>query len=172
DEDFGTSPVIFHDNEGRTLVGANHKDEIFYAYELDNIQAGPIWQLGIGTNEGMMPAYDPDHGDGGTLIVGGRAGVESTLYSVDPGTGEMRWGPVALAEFHGNVAIANGLIFVNAGRDGVRVLDEATGSILRTLMPANVGVAFSGIAVSNGFIYWLSGPYLNAWSLPGYVPPS
>src|SRR5206468_11717349 len=36
----------------------------------------------------------------------------------------------------------------------------------------HVGRAFSGIAVADGFIYWLSGPYLNAWSLPGYVPPT
>lgn len=172
DQDFGTTPVFFHDNLGRSLVGANHKDDIFYAYEVDNIQAGPIWQLGIGTNVGMMPAYDPDFGDGGTLIIGGQSGVESTLYAVDPATGAIRWGPVQLAEFHGNVAIANGLIFVNAGRDGVRVLDEATGAILRTIVPDRVGVAFSGIAVAHGFVYWLSGAYLNAWSLPGYVPPS
>jgi hypothetical protein len=25
--------------------------------------------------------------------------------------------------------------------------------------------------VSGGFVYWLSGAYLNAWSLPGGAPP-
>ena len=135
DQDFGSTPVFFHDSQGRSLVGASHKDDVFYAYGVDNIQAGPVWQLGIGTNVGMMPAYDPDFGDGGTLIVGGQSGVESTLFAVDPATGATRWGPVELAEFHGNVAIANGLIYVNGGRDGVCVLDEATGTILRTLMP-------------------------------------
>jgi hypothetical protein len=172
DQDFGTTPVFFSDAAGRVLVGAGHKDDVFYAYELEHIQDGPIWQLGIGTNVGMMPAYDPTFGDGGLLIVGGQSGVESTLYGVDPANGGILWGPLELAEFHGNIAIANGLIFVNAGRDGVRVIDEATGAILRSLIPDHIGMAFSGIAVSHGFIYWLSGAYLNAWSLPGYIPPT
>src|SRR5262249_30878781 len=37
DEDWGTTPIIFHDAQGRTLVGANHKNGWFYAYDLDNV---------------------------------------------------------------------------------------------------------------------------------------
>ncbi|SRR5712692_727175 len=30
----------------------------------------------------------------------------------------------------------------------------------------DAGPSFSGVAVTGGFMYWLSGPRLNAWSLP------
>ena len=43
DMDFGTTPVIFHDSQGRTLVGANHKNGAFYAFDINNISAGPVW---------------------------------------------------------------------------------------------------------------------------------
>src|SRR5436190_5919140 len=84
DQDYGTSPVIFHDNQGRTLVGANHKNGIFYTLVIDSINAGPIWQKSSGTTVGMMPAYDPTFGDGGTLFIYGSSG---RLYAVDPATG-------------------------------------------------------------------------------------
>ena len=59
DQDYGTTPVIFHDGQGRDLVGANHKNGTFYAFLLNNVSAGPIWQRATGTTVGMMPAYDP-----------------------------------------------------------------------------------------------------------------
>jgi polyvinyl alcohol dehydrogenase (cytochrome) len=34
DLDFGTTPVVFHDSTGRSLVGANQKNGSFYAYDL------------------------------------------------------------------------------------------------------------------------------------------
>ena len=43
---------------------------------------------------------------------------------------------------------------------------ELNGALLRTLSPANAGATNSGVAVSNGFIYWVAGGYVNAWSLP------
>ena len=69
DQDFGTTPVIFHDSLGRTLVGAGHKNGNFYTYVLNNIQAGAIWTRSGGTSVGLMPAYDPTFGSGGTLFI-------------------------------------------------------------------------------------------------------
>ena len=57
DQDFGTTPVIFSDNLGRTLVGANHKNGTFYTYVLNNITAGPIWSRGTGTNRPLRVMY-------------------------------------------------------------------------------------------------------------------
>jgi hypothetical protein len=62
------------------------------------------------------------------------------------------------------MAIANGLVFVSTG-GRVLILDGATGRLLRTLAPDNPGASFSGVVVSGGSVYWLSGPYLNAWGL-------
>ncbi len=168
DADFGTTPVIFHDSQSRTLVGANHKNGVFYAYVLNNVSGGPLWSRSTGTSVGMMPAYDPSYGSGGTLFIFGSG---SRLYAVDPATGTDRWPSVTTGSAHGNMAIANGLIFLNMG-SGLQIRDETNGSLLRTLTPANSGAANSGLAVSNGFIYWLSGSYINAWSLPPGVTPT
>jgi hypothetical protein len=73
---------------------------------------------------------------------------------------------------HGNMAIANGLIFLNTGSGGLQIRSETDGSLLRTLAPPNAGATNSGVAVSNGFIYWLSGSYINAWSLPVQGTPT
>ncbi len=167
DLDFGTTPVIFHDSQNRVLVGAGHKNDIFYTFVLNDINSGPIWMKNTGTKVGMMPAYDPTFGAGGTLFIAG----SSNLYAVDPATGNNRWSPVPLGNVRGNMAIANGLIFTNEnGRVDVR--NESNGAVLTTLVPANAGGNNSGPVVSNGFVYFLSGSYINAWSLSGTPSPT
>lgn len=162
DLDFGTSPVIFRDAGGRTLVGANQKNGVFFAYLLSNLAAGPVWQRALGISVGMMPAYDPGLGAGGTLFV---AGDNGQLFALDPATGADRYPPLAVGFTHANMAIVNGLVFVSTG-GRVLILEGASGRLLRSLDPANPGASFSGVVVAGGFVYWLSGPYLNAWGLP------
>jgi outer membrane protein assembly factor BamB len=161
DQDFGTTPVVFTDRLGRTLVGASNKNGVFYAYRADDISSGPIWSRAIGINPGMMAAYDPARGPGGTLLVTGNEGV---LYGVDPADGQDRWPPLSLGTSHGNLAVANGLVFANvAGR--VAVLESATGRVLRVLDPGVDGGAFSGVVVAQGKVIWMAGPTLQAWGL-------
>jgi hypothetical protein len=70
------------------------------------------------------------------------------------------------------MAIANGLIYINAGQN-LLVLDEATGKVLRTISPKNQGKGLSGPVISGGMVYWVSGAYINAWHVPGSsVTPS
>ena len=169
DKDYATTPIIFHDSRNRTLVAAHHKDESFYVYDLNNLAAGPIWQRQTGTIIGMMPAYDPTNGPGGTLLfIDGKG----QLNAVDPATGADRWPAVMVGSARGNMAVANGLVFLNIGPGGVGVVDETTGHPVTTLQPGNAGKAYSGVVVSGGFVYWLSGEYLNAWSIPSLVTPT
>jgi outer membrane protein assembly factor BamB len=161
DLDWGTTPVFFKDRGGRTLLGANHKNGVFYAYAADSVGAGPIWQRSMGVSIGMMPAYDPNRGAGGTLFF---VGDNGQLFGVDPATGTDRWPPVAVGFMFGNMALANGLIFVSSG-GSVVILDAAAGTVIRTLTPTDPGPSYSGVVVAGGFVYWLSGPKLNAWSL-------
>jgi outer membrane protein assembly factor BamB len=166
DLDFGTTPIIFHDSTGRALVGSANKNGTFYTYALDNIAGGPIWSRMMGIRIGMMPAYDPNFGPGGTLFI---VGASARLYAVNPATGNNRW-PDVEANGRGNMAVANGLNFLND--NGVlRILDEKNGNLLRVIIPDHQGDSNSGVAVAHGFIYWLSGGYLNAWSLPEGSPP-
>jgi outer membrane protein assembly factor BamB len=163
DQDFGSSPVIFHDRSGRLLVGASHKDDHFYAYELNNVGKGPIWSRPAGYPVGLLAAYDPTFGDGGTLFF---AGTDALLDALEPATGADRRPPTKIGQLHGNIAIANGLIFADAGQEGLMIVRESDGKLLRTLMPDKVGLGYTGVAVSRGVIYWVSGGYLNAWGLP------
>ena len=162
DLDFGTTPVIFHDSTGRLLTGANHKNGTFYAYVLDKVSSGPALvprHRHLGRHDARLR---PDSGRGGTLFIA----ANGKIYAVDPATGKDRWAAVSVGTMHGNMAIASGMIFANTGASGVQVLDEAKGTHLRTLLPANAGAANSGVVVANGAVYWLSGSYVNAWGLP------
>jgi outer membrane protein assembly factor BamB len=95
------------------------------------------------------------------LFVVGDNGV---LFGLDPANGQDRWPPLALGHMYGNLALANGLLFVNSeGR--VYVIDAGAGRVLRILTPAAPGPAFTGVVIANGLVYWLAGPVLNAWGL-------
>ena len=169
DDDLGTSPVVFHDAGGRALVAASIKSGTVFAWALDSLAAGPIWKRKVGTIVGLAPAYDPTAGTGGTLFFGGYDGDHYTggnglLFAVDPATGADRWPPFKVGNMAGNIAVAGGLVFLNAG-NGVAVLDNRTGALLTVLRPANPGRTFSGVVVSGGAVYWKSGSFLNAWRL-------
>jgi outer membrane protein assembly factor BamB len=159
DLDFGTSPVVFGDTQGRTLVAANNKNGTIYAYDVHQLGSGAIWQRQEGISVGLMPAFDAVSK---TLWFGGDNG---RLFAVDPATGVDRFAGSTVGFMNGNVALVGELVLANStGR--AMVLEAATGHVLRELDPANAGRNFSGIAVAGGSIYWLSGEYLNAWGLP------
>ncbi len=177
DDDWGTTPVIFHDSQGRTLVGANHKNGTFYAYLLDSIADGPIWERATGTRVGMMPAYDPSVGPGGTLYIAGEADWVTSIYMVDPATGQDRHPPQVIGALNGNMALAGGLLFLNVddaptGSSSLQVRDASDGTLLRTITPGHTGRTYSGVAVANGMVYWMSGAYLNAWSVAAVPSPT
>lgn len=163
DLDFGTTPVVFRDAQGRALVGANNKNGVFYAYDLAHVGTGAVWTRATGISVGTMPAYDPNVGAGGTVFIVGDNGV---LYGVDPATGNDRWAPVAVGFANGSLALANGLVFIGAGNGSVAILDASTGAVLRTLAPATQGPTYSGPIVANGMVYAMAGPDLNGWGLP------
>ena len=163
-QDFVTTPIVFSDGSGRVLVGASHKTGEFYAYVASDIRAGPVWSRTVGAIIGLAPAFDPDVGQGGTLFFGGHDQVGSgQIHAVDPATGADRWPPMTVGQAHGNLALANGVLYANTGVAGLRTFDATTGASLRTLEPAEPGEAYSGPVVARGTVYWLSGPVLNAW---------
>jgi outer membrane protein assembly factor BamB len=167
DGDFGSSPTIFHDRSGRTLVGASHKNGTFYTYDMSDIGSGPVWSREIDAKTGIMPAYDPTFVDGGTLFVlgGGRK-----LYALDPATGDDRW-PAVTAGGFGHMAVANGLIYLN-DHGTLLILDERTGQMLREIVPDNADSSFTGPVVAHGLVYWMAGSRLNVWGLHSDAQPT
>jgi outer membrane protein assembly factor BamB len=164
DMDFVSTPIVFSDSNGRLLAGASQKTGIFYAYLAGSIGSGPIWSRVVGAVIGLAPAYDPQVGNGGTLFFGGTDDQgQDQIHAVDPATGVDRWPPVTVGKTHGNIAVANGLLFVNTGETGLQIFDEKTGAALRVLVPSQPGPSYSGVAVAQGSIYWLAGSVLNVW---------
>lgn len=159
DLDFGTTPVLFTDRPGRTLVAAQNKNGVLYTYDLGRLSAGAIWQRQNGLAVGLMPAFDSTLG---TLFF---AGDNGQLFGVDPATGVDRWPSVAVGFMNGNLALANGLLFASSG-GRVFVLDATSGRVRRSLDSDNPGRSFSGVVVAGGAIYGMSGGYLNGWGLP------
>jgi outer membrane protein assembly factor BamB len=166
DQDWATTPVIFPDTGGRTLVGATHKNGTFYAYDLDNVSAGPVWEWEAGSMVGMPPAYDPTFGAGGTLIFL----LYGRLIYIDPSTGQARGYSAPVGSALNGIAVANRLAYLNSGGTLV-IVEEATGDVLRRIEPPLQRLALSGPSVSNGTVFWSSGAYLNAWRLGPSITP-
>jgi len=167
DLDWGTTPVLFHVRNGRMMVGAGHKDGTFYAYDLNNVNGGPVWSRHPGPETSTAPAYDPTFGDGGTLFFSN----SQRLYAVNPFNGSYRWAnnSVYIGEAHGSIAIANGLIYINKVGT-LEILNEVNGDIVRSITPPQAGISYTVPAVSHGVVYWTSGAYLSAWELPQPTP--
>jgi len=161
DADWGSSPTLFTDAAGRKLVGAGQKDGGYYAFDRNDLAAGPVWvapiavggdvpQMGEGTLS--TAAFD-----GTTLYIGGGAppdgGDPSRLGSVcavRPDDGTILWrytfdGPVLAP-----VSFANGVAFAVGGRSVV-AFDGATGDVLWSYQMKNLG--YGGIAIANGHVY-------------------
>src|SRR4029453_2117269 len=96
DEDWNTSPIVFHDASGRQLVGAGHKDGKFYAYDQNDVSAGPVWHWQPGFDTGTLSAYDPTFLSGGTLFF--MSAMERRLYAIGPADGTERWPSVFIGE--------------------------------------------------------------------------
>ena len=160
DQDWGVTPIVFPGGGGRTFIAAAHKNGHVYAYDLAHVDAGPVWDVAAGLTIGALGAYD---GADGILYVAGSHGL---LYAFDPATGNQPHTPIVAGTTHGNVALAGGLLFANTGTQGLRIFDAATGEPVATYVPDHAGRSYSGVTVANGFVYWQSGQYLNAWSVP------
>ena len=58
DDDFGAAPVLFDVRGCGSYAAANNKDGFLYIWDRDDIAAGPLFKLGIGT-----ASYDPFVGE-------------------------------------------------------------------------------------------------------------
>src|SRR3954447_14034990 len=161
DGDWGSSPTLFTNAAGRQLVGAGQKDGGYYAFDRNDLEAGPVWvapiavggdvpQIGQGTLS--TAAFD-----GKRLYVGGgipRDNIDPAVFgavsAVNPATGKVMWrhtfnGPVVAP-----VSFANGVVFAVGGTTVV-ALDAATGATLWSFEMNAWG--FGGVAIARGRAY-------------------
>jgi hypothetical protein len=74
DFDWGTSPVLYSNAAGNSMVAAADKNGVLYAFNRSNVSAGPVWRQRVAYAD---PGVEPQAG-GGTLSTGDANG--STLY--------------------------------------------------------------------------------------------
>ena len=161
DADWGSSPTLFSDAKGRQLVGAGQKDGGYYAFDRDNLAAGPVWIAPIAIG-GEVPqqgqgTLSTAAFDGKRLYVGGgipRDTIDPSVFgavsAVDPATGKILWQHTFNGPVVGPVSFANGVVFAAGGKT-VAALDAATGALLWSYDMKAWG--FGGVAIARGHVY-------------------
>jgi polyvinyl alcohol dehydrogenase (cytochrome) len=149
DSDFGGTPMLFTANIGgvsRQLVGAVNKNGVYYAFDRNDLAAGPVWtyaaeSTALAKSAGTFSACEDLNtisssawaGSGTPVIVAGLAASRSscigTLAALDPDTGQPEWQDSLQAPVLGAVTEVPGLVAVGAGSN-VDVLSSSTGAQL------------------------------------------
>lgn len=157
DADWGSSPTLFNDAAGRRLVGAGHKDGHYYAFDRDNLAAGPVWMAPV-ARSGEIPqegdgTLSTAAFDGTRLYVGGGMPPDSadplvggSVVAIDPSNGNVLWRQTMPGTVIAPVSTARGVVYA-VGGNLLEAINGATGDVLwsyRTAAPIYGGVAIAG----------------------------
>ncbi len=162
DTDWGTTPTLMTDKNGRLLLAAANKNGVLYAFDRTNLAAGPVWQRTIAVGGDCPPCGDGSIASGtfanGTLYyAGGNTVINGTGYrgavrAIDPATGAVLWEHGSDQAVIPAIAYDNGLVFDAAG-PVLEVLDAATGHSLYVYGTGG-GAIYSAPAISGGILYF------------------
>ncbi len=162
DSDFGATPTLFTGvigGQSEPLVGVINKNGIFYAFERDALDSGPVWstQIAIGGGDPTVGQGDVASAsfDGTTLYVGGDAtnSCSGSLNALNPSTGAFIWqhcftnGGYVLG---GVTSASGGVVAVGEGTNIV-VVSAATGASLFTY--AGKGIFWGPPSIADGTLY-------------------
>jgi polyvinyl alcohol dehydrogenase (cytochrome) len=151
DDDFGATPNLFRDADGRLVLGAANKDGGYYA--LDPATGGLLWHTDV---------VDPVPGVGGFIgspavwdgkVFGGTAiGTPPYYHSLDGASGDVRWQGIAAPTYAAS-SVANGVVLAGALDGLLKAFDAETGRPLWAsplLGPISSGPAVVGDLVVVG----------------------
>jgi polyvinyl alcohol dehydrogenase (cytochrome) len=153
DTDFGATPNLFVDRDGRPVLGAGKKDGTYYA--LDPATGRELWRTHVvdpAPNIGGFigsPAVDGGNVFGGTAI-----GTPPYFHSIDGATGAVRF-QGGVGPTYGATAVVNGVAFNAALDDLLKAYDTDTGALLWSAPLAGPGS--SGPAVYGDMLFIGSG---------------
>lgn len=167
DRDFGSTPTLFKatiNGHVTNMVGVVNKNGIYYAFNRDNINAGPVWEDTIGV-AGDCPLCGtaqiaPSATDGTNLYIASEnttingSNCAGSIRKLDPATGNYLWQD-CLNDGHVLAAVTDvpGVVFVAAGPDLLAV-SASNGNILKTLTDSSSGSLYFGPAsIANGVVY-------------------
>lgn len=174
DIEWGSSPTIFHKQDGSTIVAASGKDGILYARNAGSLTFAWTVKLAVqcvspeqGCGSLSTPAFD-----GETLFTGaGDSNVEDdplgTVYALNPENGATVWRRATDGVVIAPVTVANGLVYVSTTL-GLLIFDAASGDELWD--DGQRGTLYSQPVVVDGTVYstYVTGEVV-AWRL-GTLP--
>jgi len=160
DSDFGNTPLLFNDSHGNPLVTAVNKNGFDYAWNRNNLAAGPVW-----TQTVTLPGSCPQCGDGsassgafangmlfqagGSTVING-VGYRGSVRALNPDNGNFLWQHGDSDPVIPGLAYSNGLIFDGAGST-FEVLDASSGTRLYSYTTG--GYLYAAPSISNGQVY-------------------
>jgi outer membrane protein assembly factor BamB len=161
DADWGSSPTLFEDRDGRQLVGAGHKDGHYYAFSRENLGFGPVWAAEVARLGEVPQAGDGTLStaafDGSRLFVGGGVppgdadpDAVGSVVAIDPTTGDIQWRHTFPGTVIAPVSAVNNVVFA-AGGNLVAALDGTTGNLLWSFSTASA--IYGGIAIAGDMIF-------------------
>lgn len=178
DSDWGTSPVLTVDSQGRQLVSVANKNGVLYTFLRNDLAAGPIWQHAISFGGDCPYCGDGTVASGiyanGTLYYAGGnievddVGHQGSISAFNPGTGQVLWTHYLSGVPVGSPSYENGVIYVPAG-EYLLALNAANGAALWTY-DLEAGT-YGAPAISDGTVYLGTlDDAVHAFALPARLP--
>jgi len=167
DIDFGASPSVWADGEGRPIVGALQKAGIFHAAYADtmeeawtNVLSAPLL-LG---NASTATVIDDQ------VVVSANPGL---VWSMDDTSGSASWiAPTLDGVRYQAMASANGVVYTVDGNGNLHAIDAATGMpLLQRSVSTDAGTTASilsspSVSIARNKVYAPAGGGLAAYGLP------
>ncbi|HYM85050.1 MAG TPA: PQQ-binding-like beta-propeller repeat protein, partial [Candidatus Dormibacteraeota bacterium] len=164
DSDWGTSPILFADANGRQLVAGIDKNGFLYAFDRSNLAIGPVWSrqvaisgicptCGDGSVSSMAFAQGLLFAAGGNTTIGG-TGYPGGIRAIDPTSGNVVWEHGLASPVVPALAYDDGVVFAGVGPRR-EAFDASSGA--RLFSAATSGTIFAPPTISNGTVYVGSG---------------
>ena len=164
--DFSTTPVLFTSSTGQPLLAVTNKNGMLYAFQRNDLNAGPVWQTRIAApddvcNEcagsfstGLFDGTRLYYAAGQTTIAGKTVG--GSVRALDPDTGAVVWEDALPAEIFGALAGANGMIAVPSSDGGVYIVRAADGTVVYAnglTGAAGASAIFAAPTIADGYLF-------------------
>jgi outer membrane protein assembly factor BamB len=154
DLDFGASPNLFRDSEGRLIVGVLQKSGVYHAAYTSNMKGA--WTALVGAPCALCNASTSAY-DGTKIYVAGTPGGQMLALNKDDGS--IAWvSPEGDGAHYQPISTANGVVYSVSTRATLDSYDAELGvPVFSRPMPADTGdiceALSGGVAIARGRVY-------------------
>ncbi len=165
DGDFGSTPTLFTatiHGQMHDMIGLEHKNGIYYAFDRASISSGPLWQARIAKTPPLHSgevSISSSAWDGTNLYVAGAASsingqkCQGNLRALNPGTGAVLWKVCLKGVVFNPVMAVPGLVETGSS-SSLYIFNSSTGKQLFTDPDPSRQADFWGAAtIINGMLF-------------------